>query len=224
MCGRFTLSTPADTLAQLFELNEPPALPPRYNIAPTETIATVRRPEGDSGRELAMLRWGLIPPWVKEPDVGSRMINARAETVASSPAFRAAFRRRRCLILADGFYEWQKVGKRKQPYYFRLQDGLPFAFAGLWEHWEGPAGVIQSCTLITTEPNEVVAPVHDRMPVILDRASYELWLDPEVERPELLRPLLRPYLPEQMSAYPVGLAVNSPSNDDERCIAPLASA
>ncbi len=224
MCGRFTLSTPAQTLQKLFDLPEVPELPPRYNIAPSEMLATVRLPEGKPSRGLAGLRWGLIPPWATDPDVGNRMINARAETVATSPAFRGAFRRRRCLIPADGFYEWQRQGRYKQPFYLHMRDGSPFAFAGLWEHWKGPEGqVIESCTLITTEPSELVRPVHNRMPVILDPDDYALWLDPGMNDVEPLKALLRPYPPEQMEAYPVSQMVNSPANDDPACIAPLAS-
>jgi putative SOS response-associated peptidase YedK len=223
MCGRFTLSTPAQTLQKLFDLPEVPELSPRYNIAPSEMLATVRLPEGKPSRELALLRWGLIPPWAEDPDVGNRMINARAETVATSPAFRGAFRRRRCLVPADGFYEWQRQGRHKQPYYLHMRDGSPFAFAGLWEHWKGPEGkVIESCTLITTEPSDLVRPVHNRMPVILAPDDYALWLDPGVQDVEPLKALLRPYPPEQMEAYPVSQMVNSPANDDPACVAPLA--
>lgn len=222
MCGRFTLGAPAQTLADIFEIAETPELPPRFNIAPTEAVAAVRRPEADAGRELALLRWGLVPVWAKDPNVGSRMINARAETVATSGAFRRAFRSRRCLVPADGFYEWQRLERRKQPFYICMRDGLPFAFAGLWEHWEGPEGkVIESCTLITTEPNDLVRPVHDRMPVILDPADYELWLDPAVREPEMLQPLLRPYDAAKMVTYPVSTLVNNPANDDPECITPL---
>ena len=224
MCGRFTLSTPTNALADLFDVAETFQLPPRYNVAPTNPVAVVRRPDEDAERELALLQWGFIPSWAKEPSVGSRMINARGETAATSPAFRAAFRRRRCLVLSDGFYEWQKLERRKQPFYFRMQDGAPFAFAGLWEHWEGADGsVVQSCTLITGEPNELVRPVHDRMPVILPREHYDLWLDPTVQRVDLLQPLLRPYDADQMVAYPVGRFVNNPANDDPDCIRPLAA-
>ena len=224
MCGRFTLSTPAQTLQKLFDLPDVPELPQRYNIAPSEALATVRVPEGKAQRELTFLRWGLIPPWADDPAIGNRMINARAETAATSPAFRGAFRRRRCLVPADGFYEWQRVGRRKQPYYIHMRDGSPFAFAGLWEHWKGPEGqVVESCTLITTEPSDLVRQVHDRMPVILAPRDYDLWLDPEVRDAEQLRALLHAYPAEQMEAFPVSQAVNSPANDDPACIAPLAS-
>ena len=225
MCGRFTLSTPAQTLQQIFDLTETPDLPPRYNIAPSEAIATIRLPEPQAGRRLDLLSWGLVPPWAKEPDVGARMINARAETAATNPAFRAAFRRRRCLVPADGFYEWQQVDRRhKQPFYIRMRDGSPFAFAGLWEHWEGPQGdALETCTILTTDPSELVRPVHDRMPVILDPRDWDLWLDPGVQDPARLQPLLHPYPAEKMTAFPVGQAVNNPANDREECIAPLAS-
>jgi putative SOS response-associated peptidase YedK len=152
------------------------------------------------------------------------MINARAETVATSPAFRAAFRQRRCLVLADGFYEWQRQEKRKQPFYLRMQDDSPFAFAGLWDHWDGPDGqVIESCTLITTVPNDLVRPVHNRMPVILPPDQYELWLDPTMREVKVLESLLQPYPEEAMKAYPVSQLVNIPANDDPQCIEPLAA-
>jgi putative SOS response-associated peptidase YedK len=153
--------------------------------------------------------------------MGAKLINARAETVAEKPAFRSAFRQRRCLVLADGFYEWQQQEpkKPKQPFYFRLSNGQPFAFAGLWEHWENGNGEeIESCTLLTTEPNELMKSIHNRMPVILDPKHYDLWLDPEVKKSELLQPLLHPYPAEEMTAYPVSTAVNKPSNDTAECI------
>ena len=224
MCGRFTLSTPPETLAQLFDLPEVPTLKAHYNIAPTESIAAVRQPDRDGARQLAHLHWGLIPFWAKDRSSSARMINARAETVATSPAFRAAFRQRRCLVLADGFYEWQRQEKRKQPFYLRMQDDSPFAFAGLWEHWDGPDGqVIESCTLITTVPNDLVRPVHNRMPVILPPDQYELWLDPTMREVKVLESLLQPYPEEAMKAYPVSQLVNIPANDDPQCIEPLAA-
>ena len=222
MCGRFTLTHPDQDLALQFDLPEIPDLQPRYNIAPTQPVAAVRVAPESAVRELALLHWGLIPFWAKDPKIGSRMINARSETAAEKPAFRAAFRRRRCLVVADGFYEWQKLNGGKQPFYIRLHDGKPFAFAGLWEHWEGPDGaVIESCTLLTTEPNDVIRPLHNRMPVILQARDYDLWLDAEVQQAEQLQPLLGPYLPGDMEAYPVSRWVNSPPNDDPRCIEPL---
>lgn len=223
MCGRFTLITPAQVLAEQFELVEIPALSPRYNVAPTQPVAAVRQPPGNERRELAMLRWGLVPFWAKDPAIGSRMINARSETAAEKPSFRAAFQQRRCLVLADGFYEWQRLERGKQPFYIRLRDERPFAFAGLWEHWEGGDGmVIDSCTVLTTEPNELVRPLHNRMPVILAPEDYSRWLDPGLQKADLLQPLLRPYPSEGMHAYPVDTWVNNPRNDDLQCIEPLA--
>jgi putative SOS response-associated peptidase YedK len=168
-----------------------------------------------------MLHWGLIPSWAKDRKMGSKLINARAETVAEKPAFRSAFRKRRCLVVADGFYEWQQQEnkKQKQPFYFRLSDGEPFAFAGLWEHWQDTTGEeIESCTLLTTEANDLMHPIHNRMPVILEPKNYDLWLDSEATKPELLQPLLHPYPPEEMTAYPVSTAVNKPANDNAECI------
>lgn len=220
MCGRFTLKTTAEVLAEHFELPEVPVLVPRYNIAPSQTVAVVRGGAEPAGRELTGLRWGLIPSWAEDPGIGNRMINARAETVAEKPAFRSAFRRRRCLIVADGFYEWRRQDGRTQPFYFRLRDGGPFAIAGLWERWEKGDEPIESCTLLTTGANDVVGPVHDRMPVVLDPAEYGRWLDPRVDRPEGLQPLLQPYPGERMVALPVGRHVNDPRHDDPRCIEP----
>lgn len=221
MCGRFTLTDPDQDLAVQFNLPAIPELQPRYNIAPTQPVAAVRLAAVSAVRELALLHWGLIPFWAKDPSIGARMINARSETVAEKPAFRAAFRRRRCLVLADGFYEWQKLNGGKQPFYVCFRDRQPFAFAGLWEHWEGPEGAIESCTLLTTEPNDLLRSLHNRMPVILHPTDYALWLDPAVEEPDRLQPLLLPFPAEEMDAYPVSRWVNRPQNDDPRCIEPL---
>ena len=225
MCGRFTLTDPNQKLAVQFNLPAIPDMQPRYNIAPTQPVAAVRIARESEGRELAMLHWGLIPFWAKDPKIGARMINARSETVAEKPAFRAAFRRRRCLVLADGFYEWQKLDSGKQPHYIRLHEGQPFALAGLWEHWKGPENrMIESCTLLTTQPNELVRQMHNRMPVILHPGDYALWLDPEVQDARRLQPLLRPYPEAEMETYPVSRMVNSPKNDDPRCIEPQETA
>jgi putative SOS response-associated peptidase YedK len=255
MCGRFTLRAPASVVAEHFALFELPPFTPRFNIAPTQPVPVIRlaprtqagtvpifapakmglSPSGPSAprRELVFLRWGLIPSWAKDPSIGNRLINARAETVAEKPAFRTALRRRRCLLAADGFYEWQAAGRRKQPYFIRLRDDRPFAFAGLWETWEGRTGTdpdssaqsepvpvrsIESCTLLTTEPNELMRPIHDRMPAILAPDDYAAWLDPAVQEPAQLLPLLRPYPSEAMVARPVGTLVNSPANDVPECI------
>ncbi len=226
MCGRFTLRAPASAVVEHFALSgDVPPLPPRYNIAPTQAVPVVRldsHAQPPPRRELVGLRWGLIPHWAKDPSIGSRMINARAETVAEKSAYKAALRRRRCLLAADGFYEWQKVGGRKQPYYITLHDGGPFAFAGLWECWEGPDhSHIESCTLLTTEPNELVRPIHNRMPVLLPPDAYELWLDAGEQDPGRLLPLLRPYPAELMRAHTVSTLVNSPRNDSPDCIVQL---
>lgn len=221
MCGRFTLTTPAAALAEIFDLAELPELTPRYNIAPTQPVAVVRaRAEG--GRRLDMLRWGLIPGWAKEPGKGPPLINARADTVAEKPAFRSAFKLRRCLLPADGFFEWRTVDGKKMPVHFKLANGEPFAFAGLWEHWQGPDGrVIESCSLLTTSPNDVVAPVHDRMPVILPREAHAMWLDPALRDPAALQPLLGPYTACAMEAHAVSPRLNSPANDDPELLRPL---
>lgn len=220
MCGRYTLRTPVETLVERFEIDEHPAsISPSYNVAPTRQVAAVRAEDGR--RKLEGLRWGLIPPWADDPEIGNRMINARSETVAEKPSYRRAFKERRCLILADGFYEWQKTADGKQPFYIRMEDRSPFAFAGLWESWSN-GEEIRSCTILTTEPNELVAPIHNRMPVILHREDYEMWLDPDFEEREPLTSLLKPYPEEAMEAYPVGRRVNNPANDEPGCIEPVA--
>jgi putative SOS response-associated peptidase YedK len=223
MCGRFTLATPAQTIAEAFELGAAPDLRPRYNIAPTQPVAVVRAAVGD-GRELATLHWGLIPSWSKDAEIGARLINARAETIAEKPSFRSAFRSRRCLVLADGFYEWRRDGDRKQPFYVTMKDRRPFGFAGLWERW-APAGgePLESCTIVTTTPNEVLAPIHDRMPVILPAPDHSTWLDPAVKDAERLQRLLQPFDASEMEAYPVSPRVGNPRADDRDCIAPLAA-
>ena len=224
MCGRFTLRAPASIVAEQFAVLDADPLEPRFNIAPTQTVVAVRRePERDaSSRRLVLLKWGLVPSWAKDPKIGNSLINARAESVADKPAFRAAFRRRRCLIVADGFYEWQRTGGKKQPYFIRLVDDRPFAFAGLWEAWEGPDHTsLESCTLITTEANALMEPIHNRMPVILAPNDYDRWLDPAIQQPEHLQTLLRPYPSDAMLAYPVSSHVNSPRNEDAGCIAPV---
>ncbi|MCX7853872.1 MAG: SOS response-associated peptidase [Caldilineales bacterium] len=223
MCGRFTLTASGDELASLFDLEQAPNLEPRYNIAPTQPVAVVRLDREGRRREFTLMRWGLIPSWAKDIHIGNRLINARAETLTEKPAFRTAFRRRRCLIPANGFYEWQKpTAGRKQPYFIGLPDRRPFAFAGLWEHWEGADGsVLDSCAIITTAANERVRVLHDRMPVILERTDFGDWLDPTTT-PDRLFHLLRPY-PFEMLIYPVSTLVNAPENDRPECIVPLAS-
>ena len=217
MCGRYTLTTPAERLAEEFGFKDSSVeLPQSYNVAPTQAVAAVLEEGG--GRRLEVLRWGLIPPWANDPQIGSRMINARSETAPEKPSFRRAFRERRCLIPADGFYEWQRTNGAKQPFYIHMEDGRPFAFAGLWESWgRGNEGEIRTCTILTTGANAVVGEIHERMPVIVAPDAYDVWLDPSSERDELTG-LLAPYPEDEMEAYPVSRFVNSPSNNDPRCV------
>ncbi len=218
MCGRFYLFSTGAAVADLFDLAEPLVLAARYNIAPSQPVAVVRLCE--RGRELIPLRWGFIPSWAK--DAKFAPINARSETAAEKSMFRHAMRKRRCLVPADGFYEWMKIGKHKQPFTFRLHDDKPFAFAGLWDRWEGPAGPVEACCILTTEANELIRPAHDRMPVMLERTNFEQWLDPMEQNAEALAWMLRPYRADAMRAYPVSVLVNSPKNDDARCLEPAA--
>jgi len=222
MCGRFTLTTPSDELAAAFpEYVLPKNAEPRYNVAPGQHILVVPNLED---RRAVMYRWGLIPSWAKDPSIGHRMINARAETLAAKPSFRLPFKRRRCLILSDGFFEWKKEGTRRAPYYVRLKQSPPFAMAGLWERWKPPSGDdVLSCAIITTEANPLVRKIHDRMPVILHPEDYNLWLSSEPQVPyESLQKLLVPFPASEMEAYPVTVLVNSPSNDTPDCIVPVA--
>ena len=220
MCGRFTLRSSPRAIAEAFGLSELPVLQPRYNIAPTQAVATIRLKDG--ARQLSFLHWGLVPSWADHPTIGNWMINARAETVAEKSPFRSAFKKHRCLVVADGFYEWKQEGRAKQPFLIRLKDERPFAFAGLAEHWHRGDQTIDSCTIITTEPNELMADIHDRMPVILSPEYYDLWLDPEFEGKEKLRTLLRPYPADEMTAYAVSTVVNNPRNENPACVEPLA--
>jgi putative SOS response-associated peptidase YedK len=221
MCGRFSLTVDPDDLREAFPgLQVPDQVAPRFNIAPSQPVAVV--PNNGQNR-LDFYIWGLVPSWAKDPQIGSRMINARAETLAEKPSFRTAFRRRRCLIPADGFFEWQQATgeKSRTPMYIRLKSGKPFAFAGLWERWQSPDGSeLFSCTIITTRPNSLMKPIHDRMPVILPEEFYPHWLDPAEADTHQLASLLEPYPPELMTAYPVSKLVNSPANDLPAVIQP----
>ena len=220
MCGRYTLTASAQIIAEFFKLSEVPDIKPRYNIAPTQSVATVTA-SPQLQRQFQFMRWGLIPSWAKDIKIGSKTINARSETVAEKPAFRSAIKHRRCLIVADGFYEWLPLLKHKQPYYFQMAEGAPFAFAGLWENWESPeAENIVSCTIITTAANETVQPVHDRMPVILPSSAWEQWLDPAVNSAQQVLPLLKPYA-AAMKTNAVSAIVNSPTRDSPECIQPI---
>ncbi len=222
MCGRFSQAQIAELDREIFKLLSAPAFEPRYNLAPTDDAAVVRA-SGTGGRELAPLRWGLIPSWAKDPAIGNRMINARAETLAEKPAFRDAYRMRRCLVPADGFYEWQKMPSGKQPYFVRVDGGGIFAFAGLWERWwdRATGNERETFTIITTEPNELLAPIHNRMPVIVGPDDYDRWLDPENESAANLADVLAPFPPERMSAYPVSRYVSKPGNEGPECVEPI---
>ncbi|MEE2673574.1 MAG: SOS response-associated peptidase [Myxococcota bacterium] len=223
MCGRITLTSSAGEIARQFDL-EPGVdlapLEPRYNVAPSQDIVAVRQdPEGR--RVLSLERWGLVPHWAKDPAVGNRMINARAESVATKPAFRSAFRKRRCLVPADGFFEWSGSGEERRPYLFRRPDRALIGIAGLYERWTGEGGeVVDSCTLITTEANACLAPFHHRMPVILGRDDYGGWLDRSQEDVEALAALLSPCPADWLEASPVSKRVNNPRNDDAECLVP----
>lgn len=221
MCGRYTLTAKVSDLQRLLGAVEiPDDLEQRYNVAPTQDVAVV---PNDGARRLQFFRWGLIPFWAKDASIGSKLINARAETVAEKPSFRTALRKRRCLVPADGFYEWRKEadGKTKTPVHLRLKSGEPFAFAGLWESWAGPDGRdLRSFTLITTTPNELAATVHQRMPVILPRESHEAWIGSGDADPRDLQPLLVPYPADEMEAVVVSRLVNSPRNDSAECLTP----
>lgn len=223
MCGRYTLTSKGDEVALLFDLSELPPLPPRYNLAPTQEAAVVRVLGAGAPRHLDFLRWGLIPYWAEDRSIGNRMINARSESVADKPAYRWSFRKQRCLIPADGFYEWKKEGKLKQPFHIHRKDRQPFAFAGLWARWKPKDGgdPLDTFTILTTESNATIRPLHDRMPVILPRDQFDLWLDPTVEDRALLEPLLKPFDPDALELTPVSRTVNSPANDVPECVAPL---
>ena len=211
-------------LVELYSITHawpPPNLPPRYNVAPTQNVPIVRRPKDTDGRELVLARWGLIPSWAKDTKIGYRTINARAETVAEKPSFREAFKRRRCLVVADGFYEWQKQpGGKKQPYFISAASDGPLAFAGLWETWKDPEGDrVESCTIIVTEANDLLRPIHDRMPVILQPGDFDPWLDAP---PQDAQTMLKPFAGD-MTLYPVSSRVNNVRNDDPSCIEKLTS-
>ena len=223
MCGRYTLTTPLEGVRQLFELDERPNLAPRYNIAPTQEVPAVRRDETGRHR-LAALRWGLIPSWAKDPAIASRLINARSDGVADKPSFRAAFAKRRCLVPADGFYEWRSEAGRKQPYHITLADGGLFAFAGLWESWRNPetGEARETCCIITTEAAPELTAIHHRMPVILPPAAYDLWLDPTAGRQDLLD-LLVPYRAGPLAFRAASLRVNKVANDDPGLLEPVSS-
>ncbi len=215
------LATPRERLVAHFRLQHAPELSARYNIAPSQPIPAIRQSSRE-GRELVFLHWGLIPNWAKQPSTRHRMINARAETLSERPAFRTALARRRCLIPADGYYEWMARNGRKQPYFVHSTDEQLLALAGLWDRWQHNQQVIESCTIITTESNGPVRAIHDRMPLVLPEHAYDQWLDPSLQDPARLRPLLKPFDATQLTAYAVSPRVNSPRVDDAACATPLA--
>ncbi len=222
MCGRFVRSSSAAAIAKVFGVAASDIPASSYNIAPTQSVAAIVR-SPDAGLQLQSLRWGLIPSWAKDSAIGSKLINARAETIAEKPSFRSAFRQRRCLIVADGFYEWQQVpsSRQKQPYFIGLQDEGLFAFAGLYEHWHSSEGeILNTCTIITTAANELIEPIHNRMPVLLAPQNYELWLDNSSCEVDRLQGLLAPYPAAAMQVYPVSRSVNSPKNNSPECKQP----
>lgn len=220
MCGRFTLHTPEADILQAFDVApNDVALEPRYNITPSQDIAVIRADA--NSRALTTARWGLVPGWSKEARPKYSTINARVESVAEKPTYRAAFRHKRCLIPADGFYEWQRVGDKKIPHYIRMQDETVFAFAGLWEHWEGEEGAFDSCAIITLPASGIMTTIHTRMPAIIAAADYDAWLDTGITDKTDIMPQLASRPSDQLQAYAVSRHVNSPKNTDARCIEPL---
>lgn len=225
MCGRYTLRFPAAAVSVLFhelEAVDADALTARFNIAPSQPVLAVRAHPHTGRMETVHLRWGLVPPWADDVNIGYKLINARGETLAEKNAFKHAFRRRRCVLPADGFYEWLATPEGKQPYYITLEDGQPFGLAGLWEHWQDPHGnELESCTIITTRPNRLVSKLHDRMPVILPEAALRQWVDPGFEDVAALEPMLEPYPAEQMRMHPVSKRVNRVAEDSPRLVEPI---
>jgi putative SOS response-associated peptidase YedK len=221
MCGRFTLTENPQVLRDVFDLSTPPqGMEPRYNIAPTQPVAVI---SNDDPRNLTYFRWGLVPSWSKDLSMGSKLINARSETAHEKPAFRAAFRRRRCIIPASGFFEWKQADGKKIPHYIHPLEDQIFGFAGLWEIWHSPDGdELRTCTILTTSANEFMSSLHDRMPVILPRELFEEWLQPGEQPLEVLIPMMKPYRPDAMTAYPVSTMVNRPGNDVPDVIQPVA--
>jgi len=223
MCGRYRLSRRKQLVEEYFDsISDESDWSPRFNVAPTQPVPVIRQNPKEPIRELSLMKWGLIPAWAKDASGAARMINARSETASSKPAFRDSLKSRRCLIPADGFYEWVRTGKSKQPYCFEVNDGDLFAFAGLWDRWKDPSGNwIKTCSILTTTPNAVTSTVHDRMPVILDPDAYDLWLDPGMQNVAAISELLKSYDARLMRSYPVSTRLNHVANDDEECSRPV---
>lgn len=222
MCGRYRLSRRKQILEEYFGVVWDADWSPRFNIAPTQSVPVVRQHPTEPRRDLSLMRWGLIPSWAKAPSIDAGMINARSETAHEKPAFRDALKFRRCLILADGFYEWKRTGAAKQPHCFEVNQGELFAFAGLWDGWKDSSGQwVKTCSILTTSPNAVTSTVHDRMPVILEPDSYDLWLDPGISKVSELSHLLVPFVAKSMRSYPVSTRINHVANDDEECCQPV---
>jgi putative SOS response-associated peptidase YedK len=223
MCGRYRLSRRKQLVEEYFDTaSDEPEWTPRYNIAPSQPVPVIRQNPKEPRRELSLMRWGLIPSWAKDASVAGQMINARSETAATKPLFRDPLTNRRCLIPADGFYEWLRTGKVKQPYCFEVNDGELFAFAGIWDHWRDTNNnIVETFSILTTSPNAVTSAVHDRMPVILDPDSYDIWLDPGMRDLTTASELLKPYDAHLMRCYPISTRINRVANDDEGCSAPV---
>jgi putative SOS response-associated peptidase YedK len=223
MCGRYRLSRRKQLVEEYFDAaSDAEDWSPRYNVAPTQAVPVILQNPKEPVRELSLMRWGLIPSWAKDPSAAASMINARSETATTKPGFRDAMKSRRCLIPADGFYEWMRTGKAKQPYCFEVGEGELFTFAGIWDRWKDPSGGwVKSCSILTTTSNAVTSTVHDRMPVILDPDSHDLWLDPGMTNVAAASELLKPYEARTMQCYPVSSRVNHVANDDEECCKPV---
>jgi putative SOS response-associated peptidase YedK len=219
MCGRFTLQYSNEMLAQIFGAKVSQEIKPRYNISPTQKVPVVRTSPDDSTIHIDLLKWGLIPSWAKDPSIGSHMINARSETADQKPSFKNSLKHRRCIVPASGFYEWLAVEGKKHPLYIKLKDNSLMMLAGIWDHWKSPDGnVIESFSILTTSSNELISPLHDRMPVVLDLKFKDIWLDPKLTNPEQLKPYFKPYPSGSMEMYPVSDLVNSPKNETPECI------
>lgn len=218
MCGRTALSTPPDDLREAFGLDDSPRLVPHYNVPPSQPLAIVRVLRHDAARKLDLLRWGLIPAWAKDRKLGHKLALARTETAATTPAFRDALRRRRCLVVVDGFFEWKRADKGSQPFFVQRTDRAPFALAGIWEHWVSSDGeVIESCAILTQPSRPPVDAVHDRMPLVVERETWDTWLDPSLTDIAAIDAMLEPRTPA-LAAYPVSPRVNNPRNDDPACL------